>query len=99
MFEKYENKEEVIIDVCDIDNNSLEILKTILKQIKIPKNFQINFKNTDFLLWNCKKQYDIVVGNPPYGKITKNKELLEKYKSEIINIDTNNIFHFLLKNH
>ncbi|WP_338732008.1 DNA cytosine methyltransferase [Mangrovimonas cancribranchiae] len=97
LFEKYENKDEVILDVCDIDNNSLQILKTILSKIKVPKNFKINFKHTDFLLWNCKTKYDIVVGNPPYGKVTKNKELLGLYKFKAQNSDTNNIFSFFIE--
>lgn len=97
LFEKYENKDEVILDVCDIDNNSLQILKTILSKIKVPKNFKINFKHTDFLLWNCKTKYDIVVGNPPYGKVTKNKELLDLYKFKAQNSNTNNIFSFFIE--
>lgn len=97
LFEKYENLDEVILDVCDIDNNSLQILKTILSKIKVPKNFKINFKHTDFLLWNCKTQYDIVVGNPPYGKVTKNKELLDLYKFKAQNSNTNNIFSFFIE--
>lgn len=97
LFEKYENKDEVILDVCDIDNNSLQILRTILSKIKVPKNFKINFKHTDFLLWNCKTKYDIVVGNPPYGKVTKNKELLNLYKFKAQNSDTNNIFSFFIE--
>jgi DNA (cytosine-5)-methyltransferase 1 len=97
LFEKYENKDEVILDVCDIDNNSLQILKTILSKITVPKNFKINFKHTDFLLWNCKTKYDIVVGNPPYGKITKNKKLLDLYKSKANNSNTNNIFSFFIE--
>ncbi|WP_425629050.1 DNA cytosine methyltransferase [Cellulophaga lytica] len=97
LFEKYETKDEVILDVCDIDNNSLQILKTILSKIKVPKNFKINYKNTDFLLWNCKTKYDIVVGNPPYGKVTKNKKLLDLYKFKAYNSDTNNIFSFFIE--
>jgi DNA (cytosine-5)-methyltransferase 1 len=97
LFEKFENKDEVILDVCDIDNNSLQILKTILSKIKVPKNFKINFKHTDFLLWNCKTKYDIVVGNPPYGKVTKNKELLDLYKFKAQNSNTNNIFSFFIE--
>ncbi len=97
LFDKYQSKEEVIIDVCDIDNNSLEILKTILKKLKTPKNFKINFKNIDFLLWNCKNKYDVVVGNPPYGKVTKNKKLLEQYKLDVLNTNTNNIFSFFIE--
>ena len=97
LFEKYENKDEVILDVCDIDSNSLQILKTILSKIKVPKNFKINFKHTDFLLWNCKTKYDIVVGNPPYGKVTKNKKLLDLYKFKAHNSDTNNVFSFFIE--
>lgn len=97
LFEKYENKDEVILDVCDIDNNSLQILKTILSKIKVPKNFKINFKHSDFLLWNCNTKYDIVVGNPPYGKVTKKKELLDLYKFKAQNSNTNNIFSFFIE--
>ncbi|MDD2550063.1 MAG: DNA cytosine methyltransferase [Bacteroidales bacterium] len=97
LFEKYENKEEVILDLCDLDSNSLQILKTILSKIKIPENFKINFKHIDFLRWNCKTKYDIVVGNPPYGKVTKNKELLDLYKFGAFNSNTNNIFSFFIE--
>lgn len=97
LFEKYKEKDEVIIDVCDIDNNSLNILKTILAKYKVPKNFKLNFKNTDFLLWSTKLKYDIVVGNPPYKKLTKNKELLERYKFGLHNTDTNNLFSFFIE--
>ncbi|MCG8213460.1 DNA cytosine methyltransferase [Tenacibaculum finnmarkense genomovar finnmarkense] len=97
LFEKYKDKTEVILDVCDIDFNSLQILKTILKKTKVPANFKLNFINTDFLLWSTKNKYDIVVGNPPYMKITKNKELLSRYKFGIKNTDTNNIFSFFIE--
>ncbi|KFJ42329.1 DNA cytosine methyltransferase [Francisella philomiragia] len=97
LFKKYRDKDEVILDVCDIDNNSLEILKTILSKIKIPKNFKINFNHVDFLLWDCEIKYDIVVGNPPYGKVVKNKKLLSLYKADVHNTDTNNIFSFFIE--
>lgn len=97
LIEKYKHKEEVIIDVCDIDNNSLRVLKTILKNIKVPKNFKINLKNIDFLLWDTRLKYDLVVGNPPYKKLTKNKELLERYKFGLQNTDTNNLFSFFIE--
>jgi DNA (cytosine-5)-methyltransferase 1 len=97
LIEKYRDKEEVIIDVCDIDNNSLRVLKTILENIKVPKNFKINLKNIDFLLWDTRLKYDLVVGNPPYKKLTKNKELLERYKFGLQNTDTNNLFSFFIE--
>lgn len=97
LIEKYKDKEEIVIDVCDIDNNSLKVLKTILENIKVPKNFKINLKNIDFLIWNTKLKYDLVVGNPPYKKLTKNKSLLERYKFGIQNTDTNNLFSFFIE--
>lgn len=97
LFKKYEDKDEVILDVCDIDNNSLQVLKAILSKTKIPNNFKINYKHIDFLRWNCKTKYDIVVGNPPYGKVIKNKELLSFYKFGAFNTDTNNIFSFFIE--
>jgi DNA (cytosine-5)-methyltransferase 1 len=97
LIEKYKDKEDIVIDVCDIDNNSLRVLKTILEKVKVPKNFKINLKNVDFLIWNTKLKYDLVVGNPPYKKLTKNKELLERYKFGIKNTDTNNLFSFFIE--
>tara|TARA_R110001583_G_scaffold186910_1_gene347874 strand:+ start:712 stop:3219 length:2508 start_codon:yes stop_codon:yes gene_type:complete len=97
LIEKYKDKEEVVIDVCDIDNNSLRVLKTILEKIKVPKNFKINLKNVDFLLWNTKLKYDLVVGNPPYKKLTKNKQLLDRYRFGLQNTDTNNLFSFFIE--
>ncbi len=97
LIEKYKDKEEIVIDVCDIDNNSLRVLKTILEKIKVPKNFKINLKNVDFLLWNTKLKYDLVVGNPPYKKLTKNKELLDRYRFGLQNTDTNNLFSFFIE--
>ena len=95
--EKYAEKDEVILDICDIDNNSLEVFKAILKKYGKPTNFIVNFKNVDFLLWNCRLKYDVVVGNPPYKKLTKSKELLAQYKLSARNRDTNNLFSFFIE--
>ncbi len=97
IFEKYKNIENVILDIVDIDNNSLEILKLILKGIEIPKNFTLNFINADFLLWKNETRYDLTVGNPPYKKITGNAKLLKTYKKDIYNTETNNIFSFFIE--
>lgn len=96
LFKKYSDKSEVVLDVVDIDNNSLQVLKAILKIIKIPLNFKINIYNADFLLKNFTVKYDLVVGNPPYKKLTKNKELLARYKFGVVNTETNNLFSFFI---
>ncbi len=97
LFEKYKHIDSVVLDIIDIDSDSLNTLKILLKKIKIPSNFTINIINIDFLLWENKYSYDLVIGNPPYGKVTKQKELLEKYKSNSINKNTNNLFAFFLE--
>jgi len=97
LFKKYEHIETVVLDVVDIDNTSLDILQLLLKKNKIPKNFTINFIHNDFLVWENTYQYDLVVGNPPFGKVTKNKILLTKYKNTSTNQKTNNLFAFFIE--
>ena len=48
-------------------------------------------------MYNFEKRYDIVVGNPPYKKITNQKGILNSYKKGIFNKDTNNIFAFFIE--
>lgn len=97
LINKYKNVPVVNIDVVDIDENSIELLRVLLEKISIPNNVNITFINADFLLYSFDKHYDIVVGNPPYMKITKEKALLAKYKAESYNCDTNNIFSFFIE--
>lgn len=97
IIQKYADVPVVNIDVVDIDPNSIEILKAILQKLAIPENIHINYIVDDFLLHEFKKTYDIVVGNPPYMKITRDKKLLTAYKESAYNKDTNNIFSFFIE--
>ncbi len=103
LIEKYKTVKNVEIDVVDIDKNAIEILRVLLKKLSVPKNIKINLINEDFLLYgetnlfNQTKRYDLVVGNPPFGDITENKELLSIYKKDKHNTDTNNLFSFFLE--
>jgi DNA (cytosine-5)-methyltransferase 1 len=97
LINKYKSVPIVNIDVVDIDTNSIELLKELIKKIDIPNNITIHYINVDFLLHSFDKHYDIVVGNPPYMKITNDKELLAKYKTNIFNNDTNNIFALFIE--
>lgn len=89
--------ESVNIDVVDIDPASLEVLKALVSTIAVPDNVHINYILGDFLLLTFEKQYDIIIGNPPYKKIIKDKKLLSSYKSGVYNQDTNNIFAFFIE--
>lgn len=97
IIQKYSNVPAVTIDVVDIDKTSIAVLKALVAKLNVPSNIHINFINTDFLLYNFEKKYDIVVGNPPYKKLIKDKSLLAKYKGNAYNKNTNNIFSFFIE--
>lgn len=103
LIEKYKTVKEVEIDLIDIDKNAIEVLKLLVKKLDTPKNISLNFINADFLLhgetnlFNQSKRYDIIVGNPPFGDISENKELLNTYKKNKYNTETNNLFSFFLE--
>ena len=97
IIEKYKSVHDVIIDVCDIDSVSIEIVKALLSLIAIPKNIHINYIIGDSLLYDYPQHYDIIVGNPPYKKLTGAKLLLTKYKEQSENKETNNLFSFFIE--
>lgn len=98
LIRKYENAKSVTIDVVDINPNSIATLRTLLDKLTIPENVHINFINDDFLLHDfADSKYDVVIGNPPYMKITGDKDLLAKYKKGMTNKETNNIFSFFIE--
>lgn len=97
LVEKYKDKDEVIFDLVDIDGNSFVVLKCILEKFKFAKKIKFNFIEADFLTYEFSDKYDIVVGNPPYKKITNNSKLLSLYRTKAINKDTNNLFSYFIE--
>lgn len=97
IIEKYKSVKEVVIDICDIDSKSIDIVRELLTLVKIPRNIKINYIVTDFLLHDFLYHYDIVIGNPPYKKLTGSKQLLDKYKCQSENKNTNNLFSFFIE--
>lgn len=97
LINKYRDVPEVVIDVCDIDKNSLDIISELIKLINIPSNIHLNLINADYLKLKLRHHYDIIVGNPPYKKLTGNPSLLADYKESAVNKDTNNLFAFFIE--
>lgn len=96
LFQKYSNVAELHIDVIDINADSLKVLQQLLQTIPLPENVRLNYVNKDFLLCDFPKRYDVVVGNPPYMKVT-DKDLLKRYKKDVKNPYTSNIFSFFIE--
>ena len=98
IMKNYQHLERLTIDVVDIDNYAVKIFKELLKNIVKIKGVTINIITDDFLLHDFSYRYDLIIGNPPFGKIKVDKrDLLLKYKSKSINKETNNIFAFFLE--
>ena len=89
---KYQDKEQVHLDLVDISAESIQILRKILRTIKVPKNFEIRIINDDFLTHNFRNKYDLVVGNPPFGKIEASKYNDYKKLGLTSSLKTRNIF-------
>lgn len=94
---KYSDVRRVTIDLVDIDASRIELLKELTKRLEIPANIELNYVVADFLTYRFDKKYDIVVGNPPFKKITNDDGILASYKSVAQNKETNNVFAFFLE--
>ena len=97
LISKYDSVANVNIDVVDINPLSIELLKEMVAKMDVPSNIHINFICDDFLLHQFNKTYDIVIGNPPYMKLSKDKTLASRYKKDAQNKETNNIFAFFIE--
>ena len=97
LLKKYENISKVIIDVIDIDENSIETLKILLKKLKVPSNFKINVICQDFLTFKAMHRYDLAIGNPPFTKIGKKAKENLQISQENYNKTTNNLAAMFLE--
>lgn len=95
LFRKYEKAAKVHIDVVDIDERNLEILKLLLQKRKIPDNVELHYICGDSLLHSFRKRYDLVIGNPPFSRLKAGEAA--KYLENNVNKDTTNTFEFFLE--
>lgn len=90
----FSDKEQIDIDVVELDEHTLDDLQVCLTKINIGSNVNIHFYQHDFLTIKINKKYDLVVTNPPYGKTTI------KYLDITKNLRIKNLFAlFLIKLH
>lgn len=86
LIDKYSSAERIIIDVNDIDPVSIDLTKALNKYRTIPENVTINYNVQDFFSINNRMHYDLVIGNPPFLKLTKKSGLdilRDKYNDRV----------------
>lgn len=94
---KYSYAEQLIIDVVDINNYSIGVLKQLLKIIGIPENVTINYICDDYLLHDFEEHYDLITGNPPFMKLNSKDKILKAYRENCINDESNNTSSYFLE--
>lgn len=97
ILKRYADVENVVLDLVDIDEDSIETLQLILAKLEIPDNFTINIICKDFLLMKINKKYDLIIGNPPFSKIKGNPKLKAKYLEKNKNKNTSNLSAMFLE--
>lgn len=95
IIKKFEGK-EIHLDLIDIDGDSIDVLKALIKKYNIPSNVNIRYIVGDFLTYEFQKKYDYVIGNPPFYKIKASSKQLINYREDAINKNTTNICSFFL---
>jgi len=92
----YKDKVDIIeCDVFDINEHSLEICKILIeKEFSDLTKIKINYIHADFLVYTFSKQYDLVVGNPPFIKIKG--EYRQKLRKKFDNLVADNMSAFFL---
>ena len=97
LFKKYEDIAHVILDVVDIDPDSIETLNIMLEKLAIPQNFTINRVCQDFLTYHAPYRYDLAVGNPPFSKLKERTPEIKLSLESNANRVTNNLSEMFLE--
>ena len=94
---RYAHIPHVIIDVVDIDPDSIENFKIILGMLDVPDNFTINIICNDFLLFNNESKYNLAIGNPPFAKLKRITPEIKKVLNENYNKSTKDLAELFLE--
>lgn len=95
ILKKFEGK-KIVLDLMDLDAQSLALAKAIVKKHPLPEDCTVRYLCDDFLLHPFEQRYDYIIGNPPFFKLKSSDKRLSLYRKEAINRNTTNICSFFL---
>lgn len=67
LLEKYRDH-KIELDLVDIDPLALDASKVLLESFSSHSALRVRYFNIDFLQFQPDTEYDLVIGNPPFGK-------------------------------
>lgn len=97
LIKKYAYVKSVIIDVMDTDSDVLRIFEALLQLQVVPSNVKINVIQDDFITHEFNDSYyDLIIGNPPYLKLSINSPNLKVYRELLNDNSCNNLAGFFI---
>ncbi|MDO6826272.1 DNA cytosine methyltransferase [Mesomycoplasma ovipneumoniae] len=96
IFKKYDYIKKVSLTVIDIDPEMLDILKVLFDSKSIPENFNINFINADYMDTKFNFKFDLIIGNPPFTKLSS-KDILKYIKNSVFSKNLTNLAGLFLE--
>jgi len=92
----FEDKRDVQLTLVDADEDALKVLQELLQHTNIPTNMHIDYLCADFLSGWITGRYDLVIGNPPFSKSVRGKQL-ELYRINSVNKQATNTSAFFIE--
>ncbi len=91
---KYSHVDEIIIDCIDLSEEAIDILEFMVKLYDLGDNVRLNYIVNDFLKHEMDYRYDLIIGNPPFSKMTiKKKEVA----NDFVNYKSKNLSSYFLE--
>lgn len=97
LIKKYSYINSVIIDVVDVDSDAIKIFTKLLQLQTIPNNVTINVIEDDYITHDFGNvHYDLIIGNPPYVKLSTKSSSLATYRKLLDDDNGNNLAGFFI---
>ena len=91
---KYSHVDEIIIDCIDLNEEAIDILEFMVELYDLGDNVKLNYIVNDFLKHEMDYRYDLIIGNPPFSKMTiKKKEVT----NDFVNYKSKNLSSYFIE--